>query len=152
MQLRYQGVVKLIPACAWVSLLALAGAVAWMPPTTALQWFIYSLMMLLLATFTVWLTAEVWRSQIGINERQLVIRKQLKRTRRVPWEAVARIEYQRLWSAFVIVTDTGERFYVSTMMNNLSHFITMMAAALPRDKYIESLDSFAQALRGNTKP
>lgn len=146
MQMRYQGVVKIIPICTWVTLVAMVGGALVAPPVTAGEWFFYSLLVMVTATLVAWLTLEVFRSKVGVNDSHLVITKNVRRMKRIPWANVEQVAYHRLWSSFVVITDTGERYYISTMMTHLKDFLAIMAAVLPREKYIDGIEKFAKII------
>lgn len=148
MQLAYQGIVKIVPVCALVTLAMVLFAVVIAPPQGFLSWFIYSLLVLVFATLVAWLSLEIFRTKIGVNDSHLVVTKGFRKRQRIAWSQVERIEYNTLWSSFVVVTDSGQRIFISTLMNNLKHFLTVMAVALPREKYIDGLDQFAKAIDG----
>jgi len=148
MQLAYQGIVKIIPICALVTLATILFAVVIAPPQGFLSWFVYSLLVMVFATFVAWLTLEIFRTKIGVNESHLVITKGFRKRQRIAWSEIERIDYNSLWSSFVVVTDTGQRIFISTLMSNLKHFLSVMAVALPREKYIDGLDKFAKAIDG----
>ncbi|MEX1222057.1 MAG: hypothetical protein WEA82_08105 [Idiomarina sp.] len=146
MQLRYHGMIKLVPVCAWVTLAAILFAAVLAPPDNFTSWFIFSLLVMVLATLVAWLSLEVFRTRIGINASHLVVRKSYHRVQRIDWQQVERIDYNNLWASFVVVTKSGQRVFISSLMSNLKHFLTVMAEVLPREKYIDALDRFAKAL------
>jgi len=145
MQMRYKEIIKAVPICAWLTLVMLVAALWLAPPSGFADWLFFSLALMITATWVAWLSFEVFRSRIDLRADGLTVTKNFKRSRHLQWHEIEHVDYHVLWSAFIVTPTRGQKFYVATTMTNLKGFISALAAAVERERYIGAIEKFAKS-------
>lgn len=149
MQMRYRGMVKLVPICSiWLALAVIALAIV-ESPSQPVSIIINSLICIGITAFAFRLSAEIFFKKIKLNKQRIEFSQMWGKPATYQWQDVDAVNFNKLWQAFEFTFSDGRRLKVSLMMDNLRSFLQLLSQQLPRDKYLHAIAQFASTFGGN---
>lgn len=148
MQMRYRGIIKLVPICAiWLAIAVLALA-AIETPTQPVPIIINSLICVAAIAFAFRLSTEIFFKVVRLNKQRIEYSQAWGKPKSYQWKQVEAVNFRGLWQAFELTFDDGKRLKVSLMMDNLKSFLQLLSEQLPRDMYLDAIEQFASSFGG----
>ncbi|AVJ55649.1 hypothetical protein C5610_04585 [Idiomarina sp. OT37-5b] len=148
MQMRYRGIIKMVPVCAiWLAIAVLALALI-ETPAEPVSVVINSLICVAVVALAFRLSAEIFFKVIRLNKQRIEYTQAWGKPRSYRWQDVEAVNFVGWWQAFELVFRDGKRVKVSLMMDNLRSFLQLLSEQLPRDKYQHAIEQFAGTFGG----
>lgn len=148
MQMRYRGMIKLVPICSiWLALAVTALAII-ETPSEPVSIIINSLICLALILFAFRISTEIFFKVVKLNKQRIEYSQAWGKPMTYTWHEVDSVQFSRIWQAFELQFNDGRRVKVSLMMDNLRSFLQLLSQQLPRDKYLHAIEQFAGTFGG----
>ena len=149
MQMRYRGIVKLVPICSiWLALVVIALAII-ETPAEPVSIVINTLVCLAILLFAFRISAEIFFKVVKLNKQRIEFSRAWGKPLNYQWNDVDAVNFRGIWQAFEISFNDGRRIKISLMMDNLRPFLQLLSEQLPRDKYLQAIEQFAGSVGNN---
>lgn len=143
MQMRYRGIVKLVPVCAiWLAISVVALA-ALETPAQPLPIILSTLVCSVLVMICFWLSSEILFKRVSLNKQRLKFSRAWGKPLTYEWGDVANVRFRPVWQAFELEFNDQQRIKISIMMDNLKSFLLLMSTQLPAEQYQKAIEQFA---------
>lgn len=148
MQMRYRGMIKLVPICSiWLALVVVALAIV-ESPSEPISIIINGLICVGVTLFAFRISAEIFFKVIKLNKQRIEFSQAWGKPATYTWQEVESVQFSKIWQAFELTFRDGRKLKVSLMMDNLRSFLQLLSQQLPREEYLQAIEQFAATFGG----